>query len=136
MTITAFDKANLQALRTEIEAALAAVAAKHGISLKLGGMRYQATSFSVTLEAAAASADGSPTGKEAEAFRSLAEFFGLKANDLGRTFESRNGQHKIVGLRGRSDRAPIITETPDGKRYKWDAAIVATLLKHQDSKAA
>lgn len=48
MTITTFDRANLQALRPEIDAALAAVAQKHGIELRLGNISFDPTGTSFT----------------------------------------------------------------------------------------
>lgn len=51
MTITAFDRSNLREIRTDIEAALAAVEQKHGIRLNMGNIRFDAGMFRAKLEA-------------------------------------------------------------------------------------
>jgi hypothetical protein len=133
---TKFDKAFFAAFRADLDAALAQVAVKHGITLKAGRIGYTETSFKVAVEATATSTDGTPTGKDAESFKALAEFYGLSPSDLGRTFQSRSGTHTIVGLNSRLQKNSIITETPDGKRYRWDEKVIANLLKVEASKAA
>lgn len=57
MTISTFDKANLKALRPEIDAALAVVAARHGITLTLGNIGFDpgGASFTAKLMGQAAS---------------------------------------------------------------------------------
>lgn len=50
MTITTFDKNNLGALRAELDAALKAVADAHGITLRIGTMRFDVATFSATVE--------------------------------------------------------------------------------------
>lgn len=51
MAITKFDRANLKALRADIDAALATVAEKHGISLGIGNISFSGEKFTTRMTA-------------------------------------------------------------------------------------
>jgi len=51
MTIQNFDRQNLKQLRTDMEAALAAVTTKHGVTFSLGSMRFDADRVTCKVEA-------------------------------------------------------------------------------------
>lgn len=72
MAIEKFDKENLGALRRDIEAAIAAVADRHGVVLRLKAMRFDPASFSVSLEGEA------PAAMQAIFLRNVADY-GLDA---------------------------------------------------------
>lgn len=51
MTIQNFDRQNLKQLRADMDAALAAVSAKHGVSISMGNMRFSSDRVTVKVEA-------------------------------------------------------------------------------------
>lgn len=51
MTIQNFDRQNLKQLRADMDAALAAVQAKHGITITMGSMRFSADRVTCKVEA-------------------------------------------------------------------------------------
>jgi len=65
---------------------------------------------------------------EAEAFRQASEHFGLKAEDLGATFQSANKTFTITGLSPRSVKFPVLADNEDGRGYKFKASTVCRAL--------
>lgn len=67
-------------------------------------------------------------------FRSLAPIYGLKPEDLGRTFAVSHGwrggstQYKITGISGWKSKYPIIAERSDGRKFRFplDTVKIAT----------
>ena len=69
--------------------------------------------------------------REQEEFEAYARLFGLKPEDWGRTFEVGDVAYKIVGLRLKARKAPIIVERADnGKLYAMMAeGVVMRMLE-------
>ncbi|WP_448205334.1 hypothetical protein [Azospirillum sp. sgz302134] len=122
MPITTFDAAILKALRPEIDAALADLGRKHGITLRAGNATFDGVIASVKLELAVAG-----TSKEAEAFKQFHKSYGLALEDLDREFVLDKVMYRLKGLApGRKN--PIVLERlKDGKIYLFTASIVPQL---------
>lgn len=109
------------------------LAQERGLEIKTGAGRYTTSCLTMRLELAIASEDGSPVGKDAEAFKNYCIRWSMPSTDLGRTFERDDGVWKIVGARPRSRRAPILIERQsDGKRVRTGFMGVKALLKEQE----
>lgn len=129
-TVKTFDRANLKTIRADLEAALAAVSAKHGIALSTGSISFNANSFTTKVTAVVANtATGATVDtqevKWAAAFNKNYPFTGLNKTDLGKTISiPRLGTVKIVGMRPKAN-AQIVVKTTDGK---YHAAYLSTVL--------
>lgn len=127
MTIQSFDKANLKQLRAEFQAAIDAVAVKHGLMASMGGIRFQANEFGVRLKVATKT---SQTAVVANA--NSVEFEDLKRHGVHRVpglditktyFVGKIGGVKFVGFHDRRYKFPFsIQSTTNGKRYKLSVA--------------
>lgn len=128
-----FDRTNIQALRPPIEDALKNLATKYGISVKLGNASFSPSSVTFKLELATISADGLVCSKEVQDFKNYASMFGLKPDDLGKTFKDINGEvYTIVGAKLHSQKYPILVESASsGKRFKFPERRVQLGLKLQ-----
>lgn len=111
-----FDRPSLRILGEEINAALQAVATKHGITLKYGGCsftpteaRFRITGFIPT--------DGAETPEAAE-FKHYATLVGLLPEHLGQTFECNGNTYRITGMTRRGGKYPILAER-NGKGFKF-----------------
>lgn len=115
--ITKFDKPTLNALRPEINAALQEVAAKHGITIKLGNGTYTSVSadFKVSLKVEGAA--------ESE-LDNWALFHDLPKGLFGRTFKSGGETYTISGVKPRSSKFPILATNSQGKTYKFPVETV------------
>lgn len=132
-------KKNLDLLREEINAALAAVGAKHGVTLTAGSCRYEADGGSATfkLGVARVNADGTVDSPERTAFLMNADLYGLKASDLGAVFAMGGHRYEVTGLATRRSKKPvIIRETDSGKTYVIAAEAVKRHLTAQGVGAA
>jgi hypothetical protein len=125
MTIAKFDKVNLNILRADINAALAAVAEKHGIKIGAGSARYLDTTATFKLECVA---NGAGTGDDTVSARidKFAEAFKRHApmlfNDLTMeaTYRIGSDNYKIVGYNSRAREYPLLLKNiSSGKVYKF-----------------
>ena len=111
MSITQFDRPTLRALRSDIEAALKAVAAKHGVSLTAGAVSFEPQRFTLKIEGAVIGADG-----KAASFAQHAHLFGLAPGDLGKRIMLGGKQFTIVGVRPNARKRPVLLEDANGNR--------------------
>ena len=119
-------------IRTELNAALPAIAEKLGITLKTGNASYSREGTATfKLEAAVFSTAGEALSKEAVAFKQLATTYGLVAGDLGREFSTHQGTYIVTGAAPKSYKFPILCRNKaDGKIYKFPEKTVAMKLGH------
>lgn len=124
MAIVEFDKKTFVLLKREIDAAVAAVAEKHGIKIASGSgkLGYGAKSLEIKLDLAVIE-NGKVLSKEAEAFKLYAVLEGLQETDLGRsfTFTSRAGEktYEITGYSSKAKQYPILAKDASGATYKF-----------------
>ena len=124
ITATRFTKESLNALRTELSAAVSAVAAAHGITITIGSAGYTRDGMTATFKVELSSRDetGAVVTREAQAFTQMATTFGLQSSDLGRVFRQQGKAFRITGLAPRSGRYPILAECQaTGKTFKFGA---------------
>lgn len=122
--IPAFTPAVCRKLAAEIVAALAPLGEKYGLTFAQAGGQYSQTGWTPRLAVAIKSDDGTPMGKEADAFRELVQMLGLKPEDLGRRFKGLRGAYRIVGA---TPGGKIVCER-EGKLYTLRASDVAAAL--------
>ncbi len=107
--ITKFDKSALKALRADIDAALAAVGAEHGISLKAGNARFTNDTATFKLECTLLNSDGVAETKEMIALKSLYPQLVNKSITL-----NRGQTGTIVGFNSRAHAYPFLVKTTKG----------------------
>jgi hypothetical protein len=118
--ITAFTPANLDALRVEIQEALNAIAAKHGIvAARLGRIGYAADHFKANIQFG--TAEGS-SGEEIidpklhDNMKRHGHKIGFSVDDIGKSIVLRElGSVKIVGMFGYTK---VAVQATDGKLYR------------------
>ena len=107
--ITKFDKPTLRALRTDIDAALAAVGAKHGISVTAGSASFRDTNATFKLECAMLNSAGVAESKELVALKECYPELVNKRITFGR---GTNGF--IIGYNPRASQYPFLVKTVKG----------------------
>jgi len=118
MNITKFDKPTLTMVRKEIQSSLDDLQKKLGIQLKIGNMRFDASTFTTKLEASLFGHD--PLAEEWEKY---ADRFDLDATWIGKKFLYIGKTYTIVGLDTKKRKYPVMTAC-DGKKYKFPADII------------
>jgi hypothetical protein len=127
--MSTISKQLLMTLRGEIDAALAPLATKHGITLKTGSGSFTPAAFSLKLLGTAV-VNGKAVNKEEVDFQDMAVLLGLDKSDLGKTFTSVGVTYKIVGAKPSAYKFPIIgARVTDGIRFKFPSETVIRCLK-------
>ena len=103
-------------LQPEIEAALAALGRRHGITIRSGTARFREGTAELKLELAVIGGDGRSVRREAEEFAKYHAMYGLEADDLGQVVILDREEHRLVGLAPNRPKYPIVMErVRDGK---------------------
>ena len=115
--ITEFNKANLKALRVELEAAHKAIEKKFGIQLKAGNISFSGNEANIKLKANTIGAQGTAITKEAKQFALYAELGGYGHLKVGSQVEINGTLLTIKGYNSRAPKSPIQLEA-NGRGYK------------------
>ncbi len=118
-----FDKIAMKAVRNDLNEALKAVEAKHGITFTIGNIGYSSSDFRCTLKAVAGSAD------EAKLIEwdKYCTKFGLMPDLFGKSFSVNGDVFVIDSIKPRAKKYPVIG-SKDGKLYKFPASTVLQTL--------
>ncbi|MBC6987924.1 hypothetical protein [Alteromonas sp. BZK5] len=112
-TISTFNKNNLQDLRTKLNDAVSSVSEEFGIVIDLGRISYSPEEAAVRLTMTAVS-NNQRHGESPEdvklrmEFEKYAHSFGLNPADFGRQVKVGDDEFKIVGIKPRRSRFPIV----------------------------
>lgn len=124
------NKEKVLSLRQQLEAALQPFAKENNLAIKFGTARFGSTAVTFKVDVAEISASGDVMSKEVDAFKKNAMLYGLKPEDLGRTFSSNGRTYRIKGLMTRSHRYPILCEDLNKKTMiKFPSETVARALR-------
>lgn len=132
-------KQTLIALRPEIDAALAEIAKKHGISLKIGAGLYDVSGLTGTfkLEIAVLTEGGIALSKEAAHLLTNFKTLGLTEDHLKQVFRLGGESYTLHGYISRAREKPYsITRLSDGKNYIATSKMVKTALGIKDWETA
>lgn len=113
--ITEFNKPALRALRADIDAALAAVGAKHGIGLSAGSASFTGDNATFKLECSLLNGAGVAESKELVALRECYPELVNKQVTL-----NRGSVGRIIGYNPRAHQYPFLVKTVKGV-YKISA---------------
>ena len=123
------NKIKIQALRNDINAALAAVAAKHGLS-KLAATNAKFTDSTVDFKLEAVEAGG--LTKEAQRYAESAKMFGLPP--LGTPVAFGTTTYTPTGMNTTGSKI-IVSSSKDDKAYLYDTDKFAAAWKRQKAAA-
>jgi hypothetical protein len=120
----------LKTIKTDAEAALRDVAAKHGVQFSFGNGTFTPDNATLKLEIAGIAANGAVKTKEAADFERYASSFGLTPEDLGTIFTYNGKEFKLLGAKPRNHKYPLIAEnTKTGRKFKLPGDAVKPVTK-------
>jgi len=100
---------------------------EHGVRVNIGNITYQPNEIRTKLTVRTnAVSDDAIAEKE---FKRYAFMYGLKADDFGKSFNSRGTMFKICGVSPRSHKYPILAKNNRGKTYKFGHMYVQSAIK-------
>lgn len=121
--INEFDRSNLDVMRSSIDSKLAELESDFNIKIKLGRIGYSDSNFTAKVECNLVK-DGQVIETIAIDFDRYKDAWGLKF-PLGFTFHMTDSMYKVIGLKPRNRKYPIICEAlNNGKRYKLSEDII------------
>ena len=120
--INQFDRQTLRALRVDLDAAMASIAAKYGIQLNAGNISYTAETATIKVQAGVISKSGQVVTKEAQAFNQYKRLVGLGNLNIGDAINIQGKEYTISGYKPRSKNAVIVQR--DGRGYKVSVEMV------------
>lgn len=118
----AITKELCRVLSAEIDAALKAVAEKHGLTVVVGGGSFDQTSYRPRVDFKLL--DSAPIE-----WNRYAGIFQLPLDAIGKRITLQGGEYVIAGLKPNASRMPVIvTRVATGKSYKFTAQAVREAL--------
>ncbi len=135
---TGLTRAQLGALRVELERVLGPIGQRNGLTITVGGGSFDANNASFRLEVAEVRPDGTVMTKERSDFPRYASYFGLLPTDLDRVFVSSGVAYRIVGIVCRARDYPVLVERLDrpGKRLRMNHRGIGQILRAIDRESA
>lgn len=126
-----FNKSNLNTIRADVAAALAAVESKHGVSFKLGNIRYSTNDFRCKFECVSTSdSSGNTVDPAEENFKRDAFLIGVAKDAFGKKFKSGRSNYKITGINRRRHKYPISAiRVASGRSYKFPVSALPASLQ-------
>lgn len=113
------DKNKVREIGADVEQALKAVAAKHGMKLSFKGGTFDPSGmYRPRVEFS--------TSDRAEAeFKKYANMFGLQPEWFGKTFTNASYAYTVSGLKTGAGRRPVIAKRSDGKDFVFTTDFIS-----------
>jgi hypothetical protein len=123
--IQSFNRPALKSLRVSLDAALAKVAAEHGISISAGNISFTAETATIKVNAGVIGSGGVAVTKEAQAFDQYKNLVGLGHLNVGDQVTIQGKDYTIAGYKPRSKKAPVLVkQVNNGGSYKVSIEMV------------
>lgn len=95
---------------------------QYGVSIKLGGITYEESSFTASLKV-----ESPDTGKVN--WNNYCRYYNFSQDDFGKTFKDGSHTLKIVGINISAKKFPIQVMRDDGKSMSYSAGYVHEAMK-------
>ena len=119
------DRDKIKMIRGEMEKALNDMGAKHGLSFSLGTITFTDTDFSVKVRGIDHDVTTAGSALELDWNKYKARYPELEGIVLGQRFRNDKGDvYRIVGLKPKNRKYPVIAEREDGKSFKFSTYAV------------
>jgi hypothetical protein len=127
-TIKSFNKPICHTLGLEIEAAVAAIAAKHGLKARYGGGAFDDAKFTCRLHLELSADNPNIEAVEQAQFNKWCDLYDLTPTDYGAKIKSsRFGELTLVGFEPSRPKFPIKVRKPDGSLSVFTKDLVRML---------
>ena len=111
----------IESFRKSFAETVKALEIDYSCAIKLGNITYDNQSFGSKMEVITQNEEGEIESKERIDYRAKCRFFDLEPKWLDASFRANNKDWKIVGLKPRSRKRPVIAESANGKKYVFAA---------------
>ncbi len=115
------NKPSLQLFRADFAATVKELEAKYDVKIELGSFSFNDDLFSGKMKVTNMVTDNGEKIDDKMLWAKDCKQIGLKAEDYGATVTVNGMNGKIVGIKLRSFKYPVIVQATDGQRYKLSA---------------
>ena len=121
----------IQKIQNKIRKALSEIGSEENVKITFGTSRYDASFYTNTMRVTS-----TEESKEVvKAQESTCIRLGLPANVIGMLFSHNHGQYKVVDIKTRNRKYPVIVENlKTNKRYKYPVTTINRLLGEKGPK--
>ena len=119
-------KNEFNTLRSEIETALASVAAKYGCIVEAGNIKYDAINTTVSVSFKSETADKSADQLNFEMYCGR---YGFTPEDYGFTFSFKGKGYTLTSFRPTARKYTCLCECTDGKEYGFEADAIRRFMQ-------
>ena len=126
--IKQLDKLTVQCIRQRLNVALNQISEGLSIMIELGSCNVRTSSCRFQLNLTLLDSKGNPIQEEIEAFKHNAVLFGFEDADLGKEFNIKGQTYTISGFSPKSQKAPVLARSSDGKSSKFACRVVLEAL--------
>ena len=127
------DSKKVDVIKADIKKALKTVENKHNVLTNVGRITY--SDKDMKFQMVVAESDGKTDNFLAAEFLSKCRRYGLEPESLGTLIRINGSVHKIIGLKVKNRKYPIITERQDNKKqYKLTQWQVEEAIKKQGGR--
>jgi len=120
----------IESFRKSFAETVKALEIDYSCAIKLGNITYDNQSFRSKMEVITQNEEGEIESKERIDYRTQCHFFGLEPEWLDASFRADNRDWKIVGLKPRARKRPVIAESANGKKYVFAAEDVVISMNN------
>ncbi|MFW6008158.1 MAG: hypothetical protein ACOCP8_02730 [archaeon] len=126
--IEKLDRNTIREIKTIIENSLEDELKKKGISLEIGDCCFDDNNATYKVKISVLE-NGVAKTKERQDFKKMAPLYGLKENDLDKTFTFKGKQYTIIGFLRKAKKYQILVKREDDKKFKFPISIVKSEIR-------
>lgn len=118
-------KTEFDTLRSEIETALASVAAKYGCIVEAGNIKYDAINTTVSVSFKSETPDKSADQLN---FETYCGSYGFDKSDFGFSFDHQGKRYRFVSFKTSARKYPCVCECSDGKTVCFTVEAINVMM--------
>lgn len=111
----------IKVIQQDLKAAFAAVGEKHRISIAMGSLTYNDLYFTCPIKGRFLDAKGSTEEADKAEWDAYCGKFGLKADMFGQVFTIAGKTYKIIGIKPKARKYPVVGQVGSGGKYVFSA---------------
>ena len=119
-------KTEFNALRSEIETALASVAAKYGCVVEAGNIKYDDILTTVSVQFKSQTTDKSADQLN---FETYCGSYGFDKSDFGFSFDHQGKRYRFVSFKTSARKYPCVCECSDGKTVCFTVEAINVMMR-------
>ena len=125
------DRAQVSMIRDEVQKALDNVGATHGLTFDIGRITFTDKDFSVKIRGIDNNVTSAGSAMEFDWNQSKHKYPELDGIVLGQRFRNDKGDvYRIVGLKPKNRKYPVIAQREDGKQYKFSPLAIGVYIRN------